>query len=236
MTTPRHSALVRITHWLTVLSFFALLVTGLELVISHPRFYWGETGNVNEHPLFTIPIATSRDTIDNGYGSNMPDQNGWSRYLHFESAWLLVLTGLVYAFFSLLNGHFRRDLVPAPGQRAPRAYFERMTKYLRRGPPDPGEADSYNVLQRAAYLGVICVLFPLVIWTGLALSPSFNSAFPFFVDALGGRQSARTIHFFVTWAIVLFFVVHIAMIALSGFWSRTRAMILGRAQEPQERP
>ena len=236
MNAPRHSALVRLTHWLTVIAFLALLVTGLELVISHPRFYWGETGNVNMRPLFSLPLPTSRDTINNGYGSNMPDQNGWSRYLHFESAWLLVLTALVYGIASLLNGHFRRDLVPAPGQRAPRAYLDRIAKYLRRSPPDTDEAASYNVLQRASYLGVIFILFPLVIWTGLALSPAFNAAFPFFVDILGGRQSARTLHFFLTWALVLFFLVHIAMIALAGFWSRTRAMITGRAPAQEELP
>lgn len=234
MNAPRHTALVRVTHWLTVIAFVALLVTGLEIVISHPRFYWGETGNVNMRPLFSLPLPTSRDTINNGYGSNMPDQNGWSRALHFQSAWLLVFTALVYGIASLLNGHFRRNLVPEPGQRNLRAHLERIAQYLRRSPPTAEESGSYNVLQRTAYLLVIFVLFPLVIWTGLALSPSFNAAFPFFVDVLGGRQSARTLHFFLTWALVLFFVVHIAMIAISGFWSRTRAMITGRAAAPKE--
>jgi thiosulfate reductase cytochrome b subunit len=238
MQTPRHSAIVRVTHWLTVIAFLALLVTGLELVISHPRFYWGETGNVNMRPLFSLPLPTSRDTINNGYGSSMPDQNGWSRYLHFESAWVLVLTGAFYGIISLLNGHFRRDLVPEPGQRTLRAHFQRIAQYLRRKPPSTDESSTYNVLQRSSYILVIFVLFPFVILTGLALSPSFNSAFPFFVDVLGGRQSARTLHFFVTWALVIFLVVHVAMIALSGFWTRTRAMITGRvaAIPTEERP
>lgn len=229
MQTPRHSALVRITHWLTVIAFAALLLTGAELVISHPRFYWGETGNVNMKPLFSLPLNTSRDTIDNGYGHNMPDQNGWSRYLHFQSAWLLVLTGAVYGIASLLNGHFRRNLLPEPGQRTLGAHLQRFAQYLRRTPPAADESATYNVLQRTTYLGVIFVLFPLVIWTGLALSPSFNAAFPFFVDVLGGRQSARTLHFFVSWALFFFLVIHVVMIAVSGFWSRTRAMITGRA-------
>ncbi len=235
MPAPRHSALVRVTHWLTVLSFLALLVTGLEIVISHPRFYWGETGNVNMHPLFTIPIASSRDTVPTGYAYVMPDQNGWSRYLHFEAAWVVVLTGIIYVLAGVFSGHFRRDLVPEPGSRGPRAFLQRMVQYLRRSPPSASESRSYNVLQRAAYLSVIFILFPLVIWTGLALSPAFNAAFPFFVDILGGRQSARTLHFFVTWAIVLFFAIHIAMIALSGFWTRTRAMITGRGSAPEDR-
>ena len=93
---PRHSALVRVTHWLITLSFLALLLSGVEILISHPRFYWGETGNVNTHPLFTLPIPSSRNTVPTGYGYVLPDQNGWSRYLHFQAAWLAVLTGLLY--------------------------------------------------------------------------------------------------------------------------------------------
>src|SRR6201987_141478 len=93
---PRHSLLVRVTHWLTVLSFLALLVSGGEILISHPRFYWGETGNVNTQALFILPIPSSRDMVPTGYGYVLPDQNGWSRYLHFQSAWLLILTGLLY--------------------------------------------------------------------------------------------------------------------------------------------
>ena len=93
---PRHAALVRVTHWITLFCFVALLISGLEIVISHPRFYWGEVGNVNTRPLFTIPIPSSRGTVPTGYGFVMPDANGWSRYLHFQTAWALVLTGLIY--------------------------------------------------------------------------------------------------------------------------------------------
>jgi thiosulfate reductase cytochrome b subunit len=224
----RHTALVRVTHWLTFVAFIALLVTGLEIVISHPRFYWGETGNVNMHPLFTIPIAASRGTVPTGYSYVMPDQNGWSRYLHFQSAWLLVLTGAVYLIAGLASGHFRRNLWPASGERNWRAYTSRMGRYLRRAPVGADEAYSYNALQRTAYLGVIFVLFPLVIWTGLALSPAFNSAFPWAVNLLGGRQSARTLHFFATIALALFFLVHVVMVSMNGFRNRMRGMITGR--------
>jgi len=232
---PRHTLLVRVTHWLTFLSFLALLITGAELIISHPRFYWGETGNSGTTPLFQIPIPASRDTVPTGFAYTMPDQNGWSRYLHFEAAWVLVITALIYGLASLLNGHFRRNLLPAPEQRRREAVRDVFAKYLRRAPPDPAESHTYNVVQRLAYLGVIFVLFPLVIWTGLALSPAFNSAFPFFVNVLGGRQSARTLHFFVTDFLVLFLVVHVAMVALAGFRSRMRAMITGRVSDPSER-
>src|SRR3954468_20670250 len=98
---PRHTVLVRATHWITVFSFIVLLVTGVEILISHPRFYWGEVGNSLTPPLFQIPIPASRATVPTGYRYVLPDQNGWSRYLHFQAAWALVLTGLVYVITGL---------------------------------------------------------------------------------------------------------------------------------------
>src|ERR1051326_3594599 len=107
---PRHATLVRITHWITTLAFLALLVSGGEIVISHPRFYWGEAGNVLTPSLFDLPIPSSRDAVATGYGYVLPDQNGWSRYLHFQAAWIAVLTGLLYVVFGALTGHFRKNL------------------------------------------------------------------------------------------------------------------------------
>jgi thiosulfate reductase cytochrome b subunit len=233
---PRHAALVRVTHWITLFCFLALLISGLEIVISHPRFYWGEVGNVNTRPLFTIPIPSSRGAVPTGYGFVMPDANGWSRYLHFQTAWALVLTGLIYVIAGMGSGHFRKNLIPEPHDRTWRAYSRRLAQYLRGVPPDSAEEHSYNVLQRTAYLLVIFVLFPLVIWTGLALSPAFDSAVPAVVNLLGGRQSARTLHFFVSGALLLFLIVHITMVALSGFKSRMRAMTSGRVPAHEEHP
>jgi thiosulfate reductase cytochrome b subunit len=232
--THRHSVVVRVTHWLTFVAFVALLVTGVEIVISHPRFYWGEVGNVNTHPLFVIPIPASRDTVPTKYGYVMPDQNGWSRYLHFEAAWVVLLTGLVYGIYGLGSGHFRRNLIPARRDWNWRAYRARLAKYIHRARADRVEEGSYNVLQRTAYLVVILVLFPLIIWTGLAMSPSFTSAFPATAALLGGRQSARTIHFFVTWLLVLFLIVHVTMVALSGFWRRLQSMTTGTTRDSEE--
>jgi thiosulfate reductase cytochrome b subunit len=181
-------------------------------------------------PLFTIHIPSSRDTVPTGYGYVMPDQNGWSRYLHFQAAWLLLITGVVYGIAGFWSGHFRKDLVPAAGERSWRAYWLAL-----RGGRREGEARTYNVVQRTVYLVVIFLLFPLVIWTGLALSPAFNAVVPFFVDVLGGRQSARTLHFFVSDLLVVFLVVHIVMIALAGFWSRMREMITGGVAASKER-
>jgi len=228
-TQPRHSVLVRVTHWLTAIAFLALLVTGLELVVSHPRFYWGETGNVNTEPLFKIPIPSSRHLVPTGYGYMLPDQNGWSRYLHFQSAWLLVVTGLVYVGVGLSRGHFRRELFPTRSDLSCKRLINSIGEHLRLKGPGAEEAWSYNVLQRLAYLVIIFAGFPLIIWTGLAMSPSFVSAFPAAVNILGGQQSARTLHFFLTGALVLFLAVHLAMILLAGFWGRVRAMITGHA-------
>lgn len=226
--------MVRATHWLTLVAFLALAVTGGLIVISHPRFYWGEVGNVNTKPLFVIPIPASRDTVPTGYKYEMPDENGWSRYLHFEAAWVAVLTGLVYGVYGLWSGHFKRDLFPEKRDRSGRAYWARIAKYLRRAPPDAAEERSYNVLQRTAYMVVIFVLFPAMIWTGLAMSPSFTAAFPATAALVGGRQSARTIHFFVTGLLVIFLLVHVTMVARSGFKKRMRAMITGYQRDSEE--
>jgi thiosulfate reductase cytochrome b subunit len=207
-------------------------VSGAEIVISHPRFYWGETGNVLTPPLFKLPIPASRNLVPTGYGYVLPDQNGWSRYLHFQTAWVLVFTGLLYGIFGLFSGHFRTNLLPGGADLSWRSFSASFVSHLRFRRPSEAESWSYNLLQRLSYLFVIFVLFPFVIWTGLAMSPAFVSAFPWTVNVLGGQQSARTLHFFVSVALVLFLLVHVAMIWLAGFWSRMRAMITGRAALP----
>jgi thiosulfate reductase cytochrome b subunit len=232
---PRHSALVRVTHWITTLCFLALLVTGAEIVISHPRFYWGETGNVLTPALFQIPIPASRHLVQTGYGYVLPDQNGWSRYLHFQAAWIAVLTGLLYVISMFFTGHLRKDLLPDESDLSWRSFSTTIASHLRFARPSEQEGWSYNLLQRLSYLFVIFVLFPLVIWTGLAMSPAFVSAFPATVNVLGGQQSARTLHFFVSLALVLFLLVHVVMICVAGFKSRMRAMITGRAATHLER-
>ena len=231
--TARHSALVRVTHWITTLCFLALLVTGIEILISHPRFYWGEAGNVNTPPLFKLPIPSSRATVPTGYGYVLPDQNGWSRYLHFQAAWVAVLTGLLYVISMLFSGHLRKNLLPRGADISWRALSAAIAKNLRFQRSEE-EAWSYNLLQRLTYLFVIFVLFPLVIWTGLAMSPAIASVFPSAVSVLGGQQSARTIHFFVSVFLLLFLGVHIVMICLAGFNKRMRAMITGRAGTDKE--
>jgi len=230
LSVPRHAALVRATHWIAAAAFAALLVTGIAILISHPRFYWGETGNVGMTPLFQIPVPSTRRIVPTGYGYVLPDQNGWSRYLHFQSGWVAVLTGLIYVAWGMAAGHFRRNLVPARGSIS----WSTVAGHLRLRRPRPEEAWSYNPVQRIAYLLVIFVLFPLDIWTGLAMSPGFVSALPATVTLLGGQQSARTLHFFISATLALFALVHVGMVILAGFRSRVRAMISGRAASGME--
>lgn len=221
--TPSQPRLVRVTHWLTALACFALLVSGVEVLLSHPRFYWGEVGNVNTPPLFQLPLPASRASVATAYNFVLADQNGWSRALHFEAAWLLLFAGMIYVLWGLVKGHFRQRLHPGRGD-------EIWTSLRAHGRPAslhgnaPGD---YNPLQRLVYLGVIFLLFPFVVWTGLAMSPAFTAVLPASVTLLGGTQAARTLHFFASVAVVLFMVGHVLMVALAGFRIRMRAMVVG---------
>ena len=226
---PRHARFVRITHWLTTIAVLALLVSGIELILSHPRFYWGEVGNVNTTPIFSLHVPSSRSTVPTAYGFVLPDQNGWSRYLHFEAAWLALFTGLAYLGIGFRTGHVRRNLVPPRAERSWLALRTTIADHLRFSTAALGDERAYNALQRLSYLAIIFVVFPFVIWTGLAMAPAFTALFPSAVVILGGRQSARTLHFLATIALVLFTIVHVTMIVLAGFRSRVDAMISGSA-------
>jgi thiosulfate reductase cytochrome b subunit len=204
----RHSLLVRITHWLTALSVAGLLVSGVAILIAHPRLYWGETGSLETPSLIDLPL-----TLTLGH-------SGWGRYLHFLSAWLCVLTGLIYVLSGLVTKHFRRDLLPA---RSPFA-----------GPLLSGPADSYNIVQRVTYLCVVFVLFPFIVVTGLAMSPAVTSVMPWLATMFGGHQSARTIHFFAASAVTLFVAGHVTMVVAAGFAVRVMAMITGGRETAQE--
>jgi thiosulfate reductase cytochrome b subunit len=220
---PRHSLLVRTTHWAVTLAFFGLLVSGVAILVAHPRLYWGETGAVGVPSLIDLPLPFV-----------IVGQTGWGRHLHFLSAWICVLAGIVYVFAGLYTGHFREGLLPAARDLAWNSLARDARAHVRlsrRSKQESGDdqLSDYDVLQRLAYLTVVFVLFPLAIWTGLAMSPAITSVFPLAVTIFGGQQSARTIHFFVACFLVLFLVVHVAMVCLSGFTSRMRSMITGRA-------
>jgi thiosulfate reductase cytochrome b subunit len=213
----RHAAFVRITHWINALSFFGLLVSGFAILLAHPRFYWGEAGGVGSPSLLDLPLPFMKG-----------GPSGWGRNLHFLSAWICVFNGSLYALSGALQGHFRKNLLPAKADLSWGAISRIASSHLRFERPGAETSLAYNLLQRLTYLAVVFVLLPLMIWTGFAMSPAVVSAFPVVVTVLGGQQSARTIHFFAADFLVLFVLVHLTMVYLAGFRNRVRAMITGR--------
>jgi Ni/Fe-hydrogenase b-type cytochrome subunit len=214
----RHSAIVRVTHWITALSFVALLISGFGIILAHPRFYWGETGGVGAPSLFDLPLPFM-----------LGGPSGWGRYMHFQSAWVCVLTGLLYVTAGFAARHFQKNLAPAKGTLR----WQSLRRQLRWERPADGEL-SYNPLQRVVYLAVVFLLLPAMIWTGLAMSPAITSVFPWLVDILGGHQTARTLHFFGTIALVVFALVHVGMVWRAGFRKRVGAMITGHVTLKEE--
>jgi thiosulfate reductase cytochrome b subunit len=195
----RHSLLVRITHWLTAVSVAGLLVSGIAILIAHPRLYWGETGSFETASLIDLPLTLT-------YG-----HSGWGRYLHFLSAWVIVITGVVYVASGVVTRHFRRHLLP--GARG---------------------ASHYEPVQRLTYVVVIFALLPLIVLTGLAMSPAVTSVMPWLATMFGGHQSARTVHFVAASAVTLFVIGHVTMVALAGFVARVTPMITGGRETAQE--
>jgi thiosulfate reductase cytochrome b subunit len=220
----RHSVLVRITHWVNAAIFVALVISGIGILLSHPRFYWGETGGLGTPSLFDLPLPFM-----------LGGPSGWGRSLHFLAAWVCVLTGLLYAISGLFTQHFRKNLLPQKSELGLKPILHVALNHLQLQRPTEAEAQTYNVLQRISYLTVVFVLFPFMIFSGFAMSPAITSLFPVFVTVFGGHQTARTLHFFAANLLVLFLLVHIAMVILAGFTRRMRAMITGHAIAKKER-
>jgi len=150
------------------------------------------------------------------------------RRWHFFFAWLFVINGFVYLAASLVSGHLRRDLAPTRADVSPRHIWHEIVQHARLRFPEGEAARHYNVLQKLTYLLVIFGFLPLMVATGLTMSPGIDAGYPFLLDLFGGRQSARLLHFFSAWSIVLFVLVHVAMVILSGFFNNMRSMITGR--------
>jgi len=211
----RHSVIVRLTHWTVVLSVIGLFVTGIGILVSHPRLYWGETGSVGTESLVDLPIPFT-------IGPSV-----WNRPFHFLFAWMLVLTGLVYVAGGLLTQHVRDDLLPARADLRVNHVMRVISEHMRWNRRGENGTASYNVVQRLTYLAVVFVLFPTIIWTGLAMSFGLTSVFPILATALGGHQSARTLHFVFVVLLLLFAIVHLVMLVREGFWTNVRSMITG---------
>jgi len=214
-TGPRHSAVVRITHWIVVLSALGLLVSGIGILMSHPRLYWGETGYVGADSLIDVHIPF------------VIGPSVWNRPIHFFFAWILTFAGLAYVSYGFITRHFRNDLVPRKADLHWTSISGVILDHLRTRFTGTNAAGTYNVVQRVTYLAVVFALFPAIFWTGLAMSFGVTSVFPVMAVALGGHQSARTLHFAFVALLLLFVAVHILMIYIAGFVNNVRAMITG---------
>jgi len=224
----RHSLATRILHWINALCVFLVLMSGLQIFNAEPVLYWGQYGASPDRMLFAIG--------KHGFPhwATIP---GWQalaagRRWHFFFAWVLVINSTLYLLISASSGHVRRDLLPNRSEVAPSHLLRDIRNHLRLRFPTGEAARRYNVLQKLAYTGVIFVLAPVILATGVAMSPGLDSAFPWLVSLVGGRQSARTIHFTAAMLVALFIAVHLLMVVLAGPWNEIRSMITGRYAVP----
>ncbi len=254
----RHRLVVRITHWINVLCLTFLLMSGLQIFNAYPALDWGprttfdssfismtaEQGpdgrpvgitTVLGHPFHTtgvLGVSAGEDgqPAARGFPSwiTVPSYQDLAtgRAWHFFFAWLFVLNGAFYLIYSLATRHVSRDLVPTRQQLGEIGHT--IVEHLRFRFPKGAEAKHYNVLQKLAYLVVIFVLLPLIVLAGLTMSPQMDASQPWLLTLFGGRQSARTIHFLVAGALVLFVLIHVFMVLVSGVWNNLRSMITGR--------
>jgi len=225
----RHAAITRITHWINVICITVLLMSGFQIFDAHPALYWGQKGADFDPHIFAWPGGIP-------HWATIP---GWQdlatgRIWHFFFAWIFVANGLVYLAYGLLSGHFRRDFLPTRHQLA--HIGQSVWEHLRLKFPKGEEAKSYNVLQKFSYIGIV-VLLPLMLATGLTMSPGMDSAFPWLLDLFGGRQSDRTLHFIFAWLIVGFVTIHLIAILAAGPINEIGSMITGRWKvEPEDEP
>jgi thiosulfate reductase cytochrome b subunit len=238
-----HTRWVRLSHWALAASVLTLAISGFIILMSHPRLYWGAVGNDLTPALFELPISRNykhggwaapvtffpgeRPIVSRARTYDIFNENGWARSLHFLAAWFLVVTALIYLARGFIGGHLRRNLIPRARELSPRVLWRDVLDHLRLPLPRAAGGPPYGPLQKLAYFGVVVVTLPLMVLTGLTMSPAVTAAYPALLDLFGGSQSARTIHFFAFAGLILFFVVHVAMVSLTGFRRQMRTMILG---------
>ena len=228
-TIRRHAPSTRIWHWVTAVAIFVLIGSGLGISNAHPRLYWGTYGANFDHSWFAPPHFPSYLTIPASYNLAL------SRRWHLFFALVLAFALLAFMVASLLNRHFQRDLRMRAGELAPTTVLHDVKEHLAFRFHDPKRPGAYNVLQKLAYVAVIFVLLPLVIFTGLAISPGVDAAWPWLLQVFGGRQSARSIHFICMSGISLFVIVHLVLVILAGVGNEVRSMVTGRWRIPDER-
>lgn len=262
----RHRLPVRVMHWINVISFFLMLMSGLGIFNAHPNLYWGRQSHFAA-PLLSITARAGPDGAPHGItriGAHSFDTDGvlgasrvkddaepsarafpsWAtipgrqslataRNWHLFFAWVFVLNGIAYVAYAIFSGHLRRDLVPTGAEL--RAIGSSVRDHLRLKHPSGDAARRYNVLQNLAYLAVIFFLLPLIVVAGIGMSPRLDALFGGWVDLLGGRQSARTLHFIAAFSLVAFVTVHVFEVIVTGLWNNLRSMVTGYYRLPAGR-
>ena len=228
----RHRLPTRLWHWINALTVFVMLMSGLMIFNAHPRLYWGRFGANFDQPWlhFKGRPMPGWATIPSTY--NLAAARRW----HLAFAWLLVAGLVLFLITSLINRHAQRDLAPTRDEVRPSHILEDIRDHARLHFPTGDAALRYNILQKLSYVGVIFVLLPLMILTGLTMSPAMDAAWPWLVELFGGRQSARSIHFICAALLLAFIIVHLAMVLLAGPINEIGSMITGRFRVPPDQP
>lgn len=238
-----HRLWTRICHWLVALSFLLLGFSGFVILMAHPRLYWGEVGNAMTPAILEIPINDNHRPEEWEQGAVFTEvpgapvtgyrmyrifnENSWARSLHFLAAWFFVLAGAYYAFAGVFSGHIRRNLLPRARELLPKTLWQDVKAHLNLQLGPAGGGPPYGLLQRCTYAVVAFVMLPFMLVSGLTMSPAVTAAYPILLDVFGGYQSARTLHFIGFVLLSFFLIVHVTMVALTGFRRQLRAMILG---------
>lgn len=222
----KHNLATRLWHWTNVVALFILFMSGLNIFNAHPRLYWGSYGANTDPAWLELGRFPGWITIPGHY--SLADGRLW----HFFFAWVLAVSLTLFMIISLVNRHVQRDLHIRKREWNPKAIWGDIIAHLKLD--FSHGAGKYNFLQKVAYISVIFVMIPLMIFTGLTMSPAMDANWNWLLTVFGGRQSARSIHFIVAWGLVGFFVVHIALVLLSGPIRQLRDMIFGGREEEQQ--
>ncbi len=227
VTIYRHRVATRLWHWVNAVAVIVLIGSGLMILNAHPRLYWGRYGANFDTPWIVFDRFPGWVTIPQTYNLAL------ARQWHLSFALVLGFGLLAYMIVSLLNRHFRRDLTIRRRDLTRTHIAADIRAHLAFRFHDPEAPGAYNLLQKISYVLILFGLLPLAILTGCALSPALNAGFPWMLDLLGGRQSARSIHFLAASGITLFVIVHLVLVILAGAVNEVRSMLTGRWRVPE---
>ncbi len=224
----RHRLATRIWHWVNAVTVFIMIGSGLMIFNAHPRLYWGQYGANFDHAWLVLPRWPGWVTIPSYY--SLAEARIW--HLFFALVLGFALLGFIIA--SLINRHFQRDFRLRIAELKPAHLWDDLKAHLALRFHDPEDPLAFNIFQKLSYIGILFVALPLLIFTGLALSPGMDAAWPWLIDIFGGRQSARSIHFIMMALVTGFVLVHLTLVILADAVNEVRSMITGWWRVPED--